>query len=231
MDPARLTGLESFISDPRFSRYRNRYDGRRDLAARLYVWNTAISAAFWGPISILEVAVRNAIHDQLVAGRRRDDWWNDPGLDLCETERRNINDAIGTLTRRGNADPSPGQVVAATSFGLWVGLTGAGHVRDHLLRYETTLWQPRIHKAFPHAGTRRRKYIHAELDKVRVLRNRIAHHEPIYNSPLPAIYGSILEMAGMVHPDARLLIEDNSRVPVVLAAQQAAIATGNKIAF
>lgn len=226
MDPATLTGLEAIISPPRFGRYLARYGGNRTYAARLYGWNLSISSAFWEPICVLEVAVRNALHDQLVIGRKRDDWWNDPVLNLCNNERDAISSAIGTLISRGNATPSSDQVVAATSFGLWVGLTGEGVVRDTTLRYETTLWQPRLVKAFPKADGKRRKYIHAELNKIRVLRNRIAHHEPIYNSPLPALYDSILEVAGMVNPDAETFIRDSSRVAAVLAGHQQAITAG-----
>ncbi|MCX6397890.1 MAG: hypothetical protein NTV23_15490 [Propionibacteriales bacterium] len=193
----------------------------------MYGWNVAASAAFWGPICILEVAVRNAIHDQLVEGRKRDDWWNDPYLNLCHHERDGIQSAISTLSARGTENPSSDQVVAATSFGLWVGLTGEGILHRRELRYETTLWQPRIVKAFPHAGARRRKYIHAELDKVRRLRNRIAHHEPIYAAPLTQIYESILDVSGMVHPDAQTLIRDSSRVREVIADMRNALTSGD----
>ena len=226
MDPASIPGLESIISAPRFARYLSRYNGNRTVAARMYAWNLSVSAAFWEPICVLEVAVRNAIHDQLVEGRKRPDWWNDTTLNLCRNERDSVNAAIATLVARGNTSPTSDQVVAATSFRLWVGLTGEGLVGNHLFRYETTLWQPRLIKAFPNAGQRRRKYIHAELDKIRVLRNRIAHHEPIYNAPLPALHDAIIEIAAMVHPDAGTFIAHSSRVPAVLANQQSALTTG-----
>ena len=189
----------------------------------MYLWNLRVSAAFWEPICVLEIAVRNALHDQLVDGRRRADWWRDPHLSLCLRERSAIRAALAALAARGNDDPSSDQVVAATSFGLWVGLTGEGNVRDQVLRYETTLWQPRLVRAFPHAAGRRRKYIHAELDKIRILRNRIAHHEPIYSAPLAALHCSIVELAGMVHPDAGALVAGCSRVPAVLDGQRLAL--------
>lgn len=64
---------------------------------------------------------------------------------------------------------------------------------------------------------RRRKYIHAKLDGIRVLRNRIAHHEPIYRSPLPAIYHDILEIAAMIHADAHEFIVSYSRAADVIS--------------
>lgn len=219
-------GLDGLLSEPRLARYLDRYRGDRKLALRLYTWNLAVSSAFWGPIGVLEVVVRNAIHQQLVARTDRDDWWKDPDLQLCRNETDSIHSAVSTLIRRGNPAPTSDQVVAATSFGLWTGLTGAGIARDPVLSYETSLWQPRLQHAFPNRGDKRRKYIHARLDEVRVLRNRIAHHEPIYRAPLEHLHEDILDIAGMIHPDARAYILEHSRAPEVIDQLQAAVTTG-----
>lgn len=34
-----------------------------------------MSSALWGPIHVLEIAVRNALHDKLVERTSRGDWW------------------------------------------------------------------------------------------------------------------------------------------------------------
>ncbi|MGO1542898.1 MAG: hypothetical protein ACTHXA_01000 [Gulosibacter sp.] len=156
----------------------------------------------------------------------RGDWWNDTRLHLCRNEADSIDSAVSTLIRRGTPTPTSDQVVAATSFGLWTGLTGAGIARDPLLGYETTLWQPRLQHAFPYRGDRRRKYIHARLYEVRVLRNRIAHHEPIYRSPLQQLHDDILEIAGMIHPDAHAYIQEHSRAQELIDQMQTALTTG-----
>lgn len=219
-------GLVDLLSKARLARYLDRYKGDRKLALRLYSWNLAVSSAFWGPINILEIVARNAIHCRLVERTGRGDWWADHHVHLCYNEREAIESAITTLNHRGTPDPSSDQVVAATSFGLWVGLTGAGVPRDRMLSYETTLWQPRLQHAFPHRGDHRRKYIHACLDRVRVLRNRIAHHEPIYRSPLQSIYDDIVEVAAMIHPDARAFVESHSRAQEVIDQYRVALTTG-----
>ena len=226
MDAGAASGIDNLLSEPRFARYVNRYSGDRVLARRLCTWNLAASSALWGPIHILEIAVRNALHGRLVERTGRGDWRADAHVCLCRNEREAIDSAIATLQRRGTADPSSDQVVAATSFGLWVGLTGEGVPRDRTLSYETTLWQPRLQHAFPHRENRRRKYIHAKLDAVRVLRNRIAHHEPIYRSPLQDLYGDIREIAAMIHPDARHFIEAHSRAQEVIDQFQEALTAG-----
>lgn len=227
MDAGAATGIDALLSEARFGRYLDRYEGQRHLALRLYTWNLAASSALWGPVHVLEIAVRNAVHDRLVERTGRGDWWADSHVRLCRNEQEAIDSAIATLQRRGTENPSSDQVVAATSFGLWVGLTGEGVPRDHLLSYETTFWQPRLQHAFPHRGERRRKYIHARLDAVRVLRNRIAHHEPIYRSPLQRLYDDILEIAAMIDPCAREFIENHGRAQEVIDQYQAAITTGD----
>jgi hypothetical protein len=145
---------------------------------------------------------------------------------LLDRERFAISDTIGKLRRRGIDAPTPEQVVAATSFGLWVGLTDAGLPRDPLFSYETALWQPRIQKAFPHLGTVRRKELHRKLDGIRIFRNRLAHHEPIYAAPIPRILADMIEVAGYVHADAAALIEGAHRVESTVARMRAAVGSG-----
>ncbi|WP_420369114.1 hypothetical protein [Curtobacterium sp. L1-20] len=228
IDPATLPALPDLLSAPRFERYRNRYAGRSDLAARLYAWNTELATAFWGPVGCLEVFVRNAVHDALRRDRR-DDWWNDPTVRLLDRERRAIDDAVRTLRRRGELDPAPDRVVAATSLGLWVGLTDGGIPRDPMWSYETTLWQPRIVHAFPGLGNVRRKQLHRRLDEVRRFRNRLAHHEPVHEAPVERIRDDLVAIAGFIHSDAAALIAGAQRIDAVLARKRTAVETGASV--
>lgn len=63
-----------------------------------------------------------------------------------------------------------GKVIAELPFGFWTLLVSN--------RYES-LWRLSLHRAFPHARSRR-QIIHWRLDAIRFLRNRIAHHEPSF---------------------------------------------------
>jgi hypothetical protein len=225
IDPATLTALPALLSAPRFARYRDRYSGDDGLGLRLYAWNMELTAACWGPVSVVEVVVRNSIHDAMRRDRR-DDWWEEPHVRLLDRERFTISDTIAKLRRRGIHEPTPGQVVAATSFGLWVGLTDAGLPRDPLLSYETALWQPRIQRAFPHLGQVRRKELYRKLDGVRIFRNRLAHHEPVYAAPITRILADMIDIAGYVHPDAAALIVGAGRVESTIARMRAAVGSG-----
>lgn len=56
----------------------------------------------------------------------------------------------------------------------------------------------------------------APLRDLHVLRNRIAHHEPIHNRPLIELHELALTTAGWVCPVTRQWIADRSRVPALL---------------
>lgn len=210
-----LQALEASLSPERMETYVQEAGGDREKALRLYTWNTAISAAFYGPLQGLEVALRNAIHRELDAVYGPD-WYDNPacGLDSGALER--IDAAKRTL-RKSRYPVDPPHMVAELAFGFWVSLLGSGGwAPDRSKRdYEKTLWRKCLYKAFPHARLSR-KQAHAPLDYLRTFRNRIAHHEPIFDRHLKADYQSILKVSGWMCPKTRNWIEHHSRVEELL---------------
>ena len=84
--------------------------------------------------------------------------------------------------------------------------------------YEMTLWRPALRRAFPHRSPLTRKQAHRPLNDLRRLRNRIAHHEPIFARGLLADHQRILDVTGWISPSARSWIEGHSRVAMLLDA-------------
>ena len=85
--------------------------------------------------------------------------------------------------------------------------------------YERSLWFPTLRYAFP--GLQRRgirRDAHEAMRSLHLLRNRIAHHEPIHNRPLAKLHDQALTTAGWVCPVTRQWIAARSRVPELLAA-------------
>lgn len=224
VDPSTVAGMRSAISEAKFGKYLSTYHGDEKLALRLYAWNTEISGAFWGPISILEVMLRNYMHDTMKHGRS-DDWWN--SVRLAEKEERSLEAAFDKLKRDGSSNPTPDQVVGATSLGFWVGLTGPGRARDPYLDYETAIWQPRLQGAFPGIGGIGRKQLHDELQRIRAFRNRIAHHEAIFNAPHKQLRELILDVASYVDAGVSDFIHATDRIHEVLLRKQTAITNGD----
>ena len=214
-----LDDLETSFSPERMSTYLSAVQGDRVKALHLYAWNTSMSAAFYGPLQGLEVSLRNAIHRQL-AGCYGADWYDNPaaGLDAGCLDR--IDKAKTEVARAGHK-AGPPRVVAALSFGFWISLLGSGGRIDQAGRradYERTLWRPALRGSFPHRTTLTRKQARRPLDYLRTLRNRIAHHEPIFARHLSEDHQRILDVTGWISPGVRAWIEAHSRVSTLLDA-------------
>jgi len=234
VDPAQIPALPSLIAAPRLAPYLTACAGDTAQAARLYTWNITVSAAFWGPMHALEVVLRNALNAQLAQHFGRNDWWTSPRATLNRPmsgqRDQAITDAAKAAQRRAS-HPVADDVVAALSFGFWTGLLGSGSQRSgpHL-QYETRYWQPALTRAFPNY-TGRRAALHTRLDYLRVFRNRLAHHEPVFSRHLQADHDTIIDLARLIHHDAATYIDTQSRVPEVLADRARAVGTGQGTSF
>ena len=211
-----LTEIEAALSHERLQPYLDAAGGDRVRALRLYLWNTAVSAAFYGPLQGLEVVLRNAIHRQL-SERYGSAWYAnlDVGLDRGALGR--IRQAVSELARDGSPNDIP-RIVATLSFGFWVSLLGSGGRLEsgRKANYEMTLWRPALRQVFAHRATLTRRQAHGPLNELRILRNRIAHHEPIFARNLTAAHARILEVIGWLSPGIQTWIAHHSRLPALL---------------
>lgn len=200
------------------------------LALDLYEWNIALSAAFWEVIAVVEVAMRNAMHDHLtnVYGDR---WYDNKTI----LDDRSLN-AVREAKRRAarglarSEQVSPGKVVSEMSFGVWVALLDrGGHSSSQgaRLHYHDTLWVPALQHGFP-AGPGHQRRTNRGLRVVQSLRNRIGHHEKIFNEPfkdtqftLSGLHEHCLVVAGWVSTDVEAWIAGTTRVPDVLTRRPA----------
>jgi hypothetical protein len=107
------------------------------------------------------------MHHVLSAGLAREDWYDSVSWRVAQQEQ--VANAKDSLQKK--AKPiTPGRMVAELTFGFWVGLTGP--------KYSVDLWERHLYKAFPNAKLGR-KQLNKRLESIRLLRNRVAHHEPI----------------------------------------------------
>jgi len=73
------------------------------LAFRLYTWNTAASAAFYGPLQGLEIALRNAMHREL-SSLYGDTWYDNPKCILDHLAEDQIDKAKKRLRQQRHPD-------------------------------------------------------------------------------------------------------------------------------
>jgi len=201
--------LARLLSRPRLDQYRLAVGGDLDDALRLYAWNLQVSAAFFESIHYLEVALRNVMDDTLTNWatgtlRAADPWYRSPAVALNPSSRKVVTTAINHATDGGRAE-LPGRVVAELGLGFWWSLLASG--------YNRTLWQPCLRHAF--SGARQAR-LHDAVDHLRLLRNRIAHHEPVHSRDLVGDYTRILDTAERISSRLAWWIDTTSRVPALL---------------
>ncbi|WP_248704733.1 hypothetical protein [Curtobacterium sp. MWU13-2055] len=213
VDPATLTSLPQTIGTDRFAPYLVARSGNPDEGIRLYTWNVEASAALLGAYAALEVGLRNAIHDQLRATFNRDDWWEAAPITYADLQE--VRSAEGYLDqRKGPGSWSAGHVVAELKTSFWEGLL--------VNRYHASLWETGLKQAFPHyAG--RRSDLRARMERLRFLRNRAAHHEPIFARDLSIDHQYMCELAGYVSLDLATWIASHSRLPSVIVSRSQTI--------
>ncbi|MGN6283201.1 hypothetical protein [Frateuria sp.] len=146
---------------------------------------------------MLEIVVRNRIHDVLKAHFARADWYNMGWL--TGTDYNMVSEAEGKLSQRNKA-LTPDNVVAALSFGFWCAMVNK--------RYESPrgLWPLLVPQVIPFAPKplKSRKSLHSLMEGARFLRNRVFHHEPISHLPnLIQRHRDLLQLLKMFSPNVR----------------------------
>jgi hypothetical protein len=153
-----------------------------------------------------EIVLRNTFHELLSNGFGRADWYHIAPFDA--EGHRNIADAQERL-QRDNKAPTPGGIVAELNFGFWVSL-----VRS---RYAQTFWDRHLHKSFL-APPKRDTFYHA-LERIRKLRNRVAHHEIIIGRNLMDDYSTIYLYLNGICPVTAKWIKSESTFVATLKAR------------
>ena len=207
--PEELATLERRFSTERRAPYRAVCDGDLTAAMALYQWNAEVSAALGTTLGHLEVLLRNALHRELTAWSTRQHgeprWYLDSGGVFFTEAHQDISKARGRATFQGRQE-TPGRVVAELNFGFWRYLLAT--------RYDGTLWRKCLHRAFPRQP---RKPVAKAVGRLHEARNRMAHHEPMFNRPVAELRATALTVAGWICPVTRGWIESQCRVPQLLA--------------
>ncbi len=199
-----LHALRSAVSETRFSTYLKHSAGDEELAWRLYEWNLAVSSALMTPLNMLEVTLRNRLYE--AGARPFGSNWLTTSTHLRAADRGMVTDACDYLNRR-NSPVNPGAMIAELAFGFWVGLL-ANH-------YDQTLWRQGLHRAFARGANR--PYLHDQLDRVRTLRNRIAHHEHLLNRDLRADLTRIDMVLESLNPEVAAWVRGLPNAATVIA--------------
>lgn len=212
-----LATLRQRLSEERLRPYDQATRDDHHASLRLYEWNTFISAAFYESLQALEVVLRNAIHEQLTELHARQNlpgyWFDDPTQLLTTAAREDVSRARRRLRSTGKT-VTPGRLIAELPFGFWRFMLTA--------RLELSLWRPALRFAFAQRSPLTRDQVAKPLARLHVLRNRIAHHEPIPHHRLDHDWQDLQYVAEALCVEVHAWIRQTSRVPDVLAVRPTA---------
>ncbi|MFE2180117.1 hypothetical protein [Streptomyces sp. NPDC059455] len=181
-----------------------------DGALRWYAWEVEIASAFFALLRHLERTLGHAMAKQLTARFGRVDWWDHPEIDLHHVSRGKITAIHKKLARDRRRVLTAEAVRRELTLGFWVSLLGPGN------DYETRLWRPTLRLAFPsYRGPR--KPLHQDLDDLRKLRNRVAHHEPVGARDLAADRCSAYRVLGYLSADVHDWAAADDPIPRLLS--------------
>jgi len=200
----RLEQVAATLTQQRLGKYLGATNRDTAAALALYVSNEQTAAAFFVDLHYVEIALRNRLDAQLsrAFGMR----WYQAGrfLSLIDERCQTILAHAHSAAVRG-ADPAripPGKVIAELPFGFWHRLTASA--------FEHRLWTPYLHRAFlPHKAPKRARF-NRQLETLRQLRNRIAHHEPIFHLDLVKTHETLTDVCSALCPATADLMLTNS---------------------
>lgn len=184
-----LGTMQSVLSRPRLTTYEIAAGHDSGRAVDLYRWNAQVASALMFPMHFAEVATRNAVVDALedVYGSN---WpWEQTFERSLPTPRNGFNSRRELIQVR-QAQPTAGKVVAELKFVFWQ--------KMFTQRFDVRLWDGRLVGLFPNSGmigdAQLRTRIYADLEVIRRLRNRMAHHEPIFYRNLTQELAQVLDL-------------------------------------
>lgn len=213
--------ISDFLSAPRLQTFLDlTKSGRREDAIELHQATMSLGVAIMAVTGLVEVSLRNAMCKQFDSMFGRTDWLRNPppALKLQNLEREMIKRAqkqarraaYSKLTgpqkaaldsqvfpngkpaglshedlaskRQATITVADSQVIAQLTMHFWKRLFSD--------QYEAMLWRRGLRKIFPNK-TLTRADVASQLEVIYEMRNRLAHHEPVYGSRLNAVLEAI----------------------------------------
>lgn len=172
-----IDAIEAALSHERFSRYVAATGIRnRQLALQMYSWNAKLCSSLTTPLQVLEVTIRNGV----VAALERaygGNWISSRSfIKSLPRPQRGYSPASDLQMTLAKVSTT-GQVISELKFIFWNDMFTS--------RHDVRIWDRHIRLAFPNLPSSLsvqecRLLLYKQVFAIRKLRNRIAHHEPIF---------------------------------------------------
>ena len=176
--------MKNSLSQARFARYLASATGDEASAMALYEWNTLMAQSLYVYLQCWEITFRNKL-DAFQRWKYGPAWPYDEKRavrSLTRDEKRRLGETKQRQSQqRKQTTVSTDAIVADLSAGFWVALLSSAYRVPYS-------WQYNLGRVFPNDTALDRETAHTLSSKILKLRNRIAHHEPIYDFPLSQTY-------------------------------------------
>jgi hypothetical protein len=193
-----LKEIENCLSSDRFSTYILLANGNKEEAVKFYLKNMRLSEILFSTIHIVEVVLRNMIHNCFKA-KWGESWYQIEKSIVQGKEQIVLKETINQFNTKDVL--KSGDIIAALRFGFWTALFGR--------KYEET-WRHYLRHIFKtNDKPLMRKQILALLQDLRKLRNRIAHHECLLKMDLIQHYEDSLQLIQLLSPVMALWIRQH----------------------
>ncbi len=157
------------------------------IVLKLYAWNARVSGEFMAPLHLCEVVIRNAVCEGIEAVYGPMWPWSVGFEQSLPYPPKGYNPRRDLQQARQGMNTA-GKVIPELKFVFWQKMFTS--------RYDVRLWNTYLRQIFPNADQQKtigqiRTDIYSELETIRGLRNRIAHHEPIIARQLDVDFDKI----------------------------------------
>ena len=176
-----LREAEASLSQARLSAYRIGPEDANEVVLGRYLWNIALAESLYPTIHLLEVALRNSFHGAIamVAGP---EWFDQPAVVVNARTRDEIFQVKQRIREAGHAVAVP-RVIAGLDLGFWSGLCSRLYEQGPAMPpSQIPLWPVVMRHLGPllPRSLRTRASLSEFLGRVRIIRNRAYHHEPLW---------------------------------------------------
>ncbi len=210
--PHQVAAIRASLSEPRFSKYLGLGGGNEGYALALYLYNARLAKSFIYPLGVIEVTLRNAIDELLVASYGP--MWH---VDAAFVDAVLMPEGRSTLQKaitRAGVGASRGQIIAEMTFDFWSNLFRPDY--HDLWRTNLNLMLPNLPRKTVGAPGMSRHDVQNLVRAINQFRNRIAHHEPILHLDANAMLATIIEMIGFRCAETAAWVKHHATVSAVL---------------
>lgn len=176
-----------------------------------YQFNIMLCEALYPSLNLMEVSLRNAIHDSFKVRFANDRWFEDERL-IEDEESRRVSEAKAALVTRAKLETTD-RIIAELSLGFWVALFKRA--------YDGKFWRDKdaFSSIFPRMSKpeRFRKVAFEKLTMVKNLRNSVFHHDNVLKDPkLASKYEAIYRVLHWIEPELAKYSKNFDRYPGVV---------------